>query len=269
MLTRLRRESLPPNHNPQFPSMLLGEPAPTQYDLHFRLFGFPVRVHPFFWVVSLLLGMGGDRADPLNTLIWVAVVFVSILVHELGHALLQRYFGGRPWITLYSFGGLASCNDCDRSPRSQIVISLAGPVAGFILAGFVISVLVALGRFAGFERSLVPVNWHWFDPVYFFQHQKPSPRDELVCDLLFVNIAWGVVNLFPIYPLDGGQVARELFSLGSPRNGIVRSLQLSAGAAVLVAAYALLKGEFYMGVMFGFLAYGNFQALQWYRKHWR
>ena len=104
--------------------MLLGEPAPTQADLHFRLFGFPVRVHPFFWVVSLLLGMGGrDRPIRSNVLIWVAVVFVSILVHELGHAFMQRYYGGHPWITLYGFGGLASCNDCDRSPRSQITHS--------------------------------------------------------------------------------------------------------------------------------------------------
>ena len=61
-------------------------------------------------------------------------MFVSILVHELGHAFVQRYFGGRPWITLYGFGGLASCNDCDRSPRSQIIISLAGPLAGFLFA---------------------------------------------------------------------------------------------------------------------------------------
>ena len=64
----------------------------------------------------------------------------------MGHAFLQRYYGGHPWITLYSFGGLASCNDCDRSPRSQILISLAGPVAGFLLAGLVIVVLRLTGH---------------------------------------------------------------------------------------------------------------------------
>ena len=115
--------------------MLLGEPPPTQADLHFRVFGIPVRVHPLFWIVTLFLGLAAARRPiRCETLIWVAVVFVSILVHELGHALMQRYFGGHPWITLYGFGGLASCNDCDRSPRSQILISLAGPVAGFLLA---------------------------------------------------------------------------------------------------------------------------------------
>ncbi len=239
--------------------MLLGEPAPTQADLHFRLFGVPVRVHPFFWVVALLLGMSGGPADPLVTLVWVAVVFVSILVHELGHAIVQRYYGGRPWITLYSFGGLASCDDCDRSPRAQILISLAGPFAGFFFAGFVISILIALQRFRGFEWAWIPVNWVPFK----------SQLDLVVFFLLFVNIAWGVVNLLPIYPLDGGRIARELFTLRDPRAGVIQSLQLSAGAAVLVAVYALTRQMFFMAIMFGFLAYGSFQTLQMYRNRWR
>jgi Zn-dependent protease len=249
--------------------MLLGEPAPTQADLHFRLFGIPVRVHPFFWIVSLLLGMGGGSADPLNTLIWVAVVFVSILVHELGHAFTQRHFGGNPWITLYSFGGLASCNDCDRSPRSQILISLAGPVAGFVLATAVVAALAALGRLAGFQWSLIPIRWIPFDVEFYTLHEKLAPRDELIWDLLQVNILWGLINLLPIYPLDGGQIARELFTLRTPRAGIVRSLQLSVGMAVLVAAYALMNGLVFTCFMFGFLAYGSYQALQNYRSHWR
>jgi len=240
--------------------MFLSEPPPTQADLHFRLFGFPVRVHPFFWLVTLLLGMGGARqADPLDVLIWVAVVFVSILVHEMGHAIVQRYFGGHPWITLYGFGGLASCNDCDRRPRSQILISFAGPFAGFVLAAFVVSVLFALGRLQGFELSWMPIEWERFD----------SMADAAVFYLLFVNIIWGLVNLLPIYPLDGGQIVRQLFTMWNSRTGTVLSLQLSAGAAVLVTAYAALKGDFFLALMFGFLAYGSFQGIQFYRNHRR
>src|SRR3954464_9130641 len=91
--------------------MFLGEPPASQADLHFRVFGFPVRVHPLFWIVSLLMGLGSGPADPQRTLVWVAVVFVSVLLHELGHGSVQKFYGGHPWITLYSFGGLASCND--------------------------------------------------------------------------------------------------------------------------------------------------------------
>jgi len=236
--------------------LTLGEPAPTQADLHFRLLGIPVRVHPLFWVITLLLGLGGSgKADPVRVLIWVAVVFVSILVHEFGHALTQRYFRGHPWVTLYSFGGLASCNDCDRSPRAQLLISIAGPVAGFLFAGVIVLGLFALGRFQGFELDWIPVRWDLFG----------SWLDLTILYLLFVNIIWGLVNLLPIYPLDGGQIARELFTLGNPRNGIIQSLQLSTGAAALVAVYALSQGEIFLCIMFGFLAYGSFQTLQRYR----
>ena len=250
--------------------MLLGEPPPTQADLHFRLFGVPVRVHPFFWIVALLLGMGGgDRADPVNTLIWVAVVFVSIQVHEFGHALTQRYYGGNPWITLYSFGGLASCNDCDRSPRSQILILLAGPGAGFLLAAVVVGVLAATGHLRGFALGLIPIDWIPYDLLYIQERQKLSPRDASVWYLLQINILWGLINLLPVYPLDGGQIAREILTLRNARGGIVRSLQLSIGTAALVAVYALVNNEFFLCLMFGFLAYGSYQALQSYQNHWR
>lgn len=262
--------------------MFIGEPAPTQADLHFRIFGFPVRVHPFFWVVSLLLGMGGGAADPAKTLVWVGVVFVSILVHELGHAFLQRFYGGRPWITLYSFGGMASCNDCDRSPRSQIVISLAGPVAGFLLAVWLILLMRAMGYYVGFaldeqgiDRALSKlaierVVYQPLGPFYLFFRPAESPLlTELVGDLLQVNILWGIVNLLPVYPLDGGQIARELFTLGNPRQGVAQSLQLSIGTAVLLAVYAITRQNFYVCLMFGFLAYSSYQALTMYRNHWR
>ncbi len=246
--------------------MLIGEPPPTQADLHFRLFGVPVRVHPFFWVATLFLGMGGGPADPVRMLIWVAVVFVSILVHEFGHATLQRAYGGHPWITLYSFGGLASCNDCDRSPWRQIVISLAGPVAGFIFAGIVVGILLGSGHLLGFELSWSPVNWLPFDLTYALQHNKYGPVDLVVGDLLFVNIMWGLLNLLPVYPLDGGRIARELFTIGHPRAGIVLSLMLSICVAILLALYALMHEQTYTALMFGLLALGNFQTLQMYSR---
>lgn len=241
--------------------MFLGEPAPTQADLHFRLFGFPVRVHPYFWLITLILGMGGfgsQKADPKVAAMWVVVVFISILVHELGHAFLQRYFGGHPWITLYSFGGLASCNDCDRTPRSQIIISLAGPAAGFILAGVIVAILHGFGHLKGFQWSLDPVVWIPFFPNRYW-------TNLFILFMLHVNILWGLVNLLPIYPLDGGRIARELFTLGNLRNGFSLSLQLSMVTAALMAAYGVTKQDWFLALMFGMLAYGSYQALQ---SHW-
>jgi stage IV sporulation protein FB len=261
---------------------MIGEPPPTQADLHFRAFGVPVRVHPWFWIISLLLGMGGSGpADPLETVLWVAVVFVSILVHEFGHAFLQTRFGGHPRITLYSFGGLAACDDCDRSPRSQILISLAGPVAGFLFAVAIVIVVRASGHLIAFLplmhgqdfSGLAARGFHSAveQPLilfsFYFEPFGSQPLNHLIGDLLQINILWGVINLFPIYPLDGGRIARELFTLGNPRQGIIQSLQLSIGAAAILAVWGLSRGSIYTALMFGYLAYGSYQTLRAYQNY--
>lgn len=247
--------------------MLLVDPPPSQGDLHFRVFGIPVRVHPWFWIISLMWGISGsEKADPVSTLIVVAVVFVSILVHELGHAFVQRRFGGRPRITLYALGGLATCDDCDRSPRSQILISLAGPAAGFAFAAILLAAIrlsgrqVIFGNYEGLMGLFIP-DW---EPLF-----ASRVANITMFYLLQVNILWGVINLLPIYPLDGGRVARELFTLTNPRRGIIQSLWLSIGIAAAVAAYALTQNLIFTTFMFGYLAYANYQTLQAYEQHWR
>jgi stage IV sporulation protein FB len=87
--------------------------------------------------------------------------------------------------------------------------------------------------------------------------------------LLQVNILWGIINLLPIYPLDGGQVARELFTLNHPRRGIVQSLWLSIGAAAAVALYGLSQNLIFTALMFGYLAYANYQTLHAYVQRWQ
>lgn len=259
---------------------MLGEPPPTQADLHFRIAGFPVRVHPFFWLISLLLGLNAFEGEPTGTLLAVAVVFVSILIHELGHTVLQRKFGGYPRIVLHGFGGLAICDNCDRSPRSQIIISLAGPFAGFLLAAVTLLFLaVASGylHFApmwgneswadGLDRSLKAelVGLPLLVGTLWFREFESQAVNQVVFLLLWINIFWGLMNLLPVYPLDGGRVARELLTLGSnPQQGVIKSLQISIGVAALVAVWGLFAVGFFMAIMFGFLAYNNYQTLQAY-----
>jgi len=261
--------------------MLIGEPPPTQADLHFRVLGFPIRVHPFFWIVTLFLGIGTGRqdADPVDILIWVAVVFVSILVHELGHALMQRSYGGHAWITLYSFGGLASCDDCDPSPRSQIIISFAGPFAGFLFALVIVLGIQFTGHDFGFgnlqqvfegnpTKAILPIRIIANCFVY-FEPYTSAVLDVTIAKLLYVNIVWGLVNLLPIYPLDGGRISRELFTLNNPRLGIAQSLLLSVVVAAGLAGYLALQQSYYTCLMFGYFAYANFQTLKMYRSYWR
>lgn len=260
---------------------MLGEPQPTQADIHFNVAGFPVRVSPWFWAVSLLLGLRSFDGEPVGSLLSVGVVFVSILVHELGHAVMQRRYGGYPRIVLHGFGGLAMCGDCDRSPRRQILISFAGPLAGFLLAAIALGVLWSVSGYltielAGstgewrsqldpaIERRLIPVSLFGFT-VWYVALSSVS-MNVLFIMLLWINVVWGLINLLPVYPLDGGQIARELFTLrGDPQQGIIRSLQLSIATGAVMAAVGLLTmGSLLTALLFGFLAYSNYRTLQAY-----
>ncbi len=259
--------------------MLLSEPPPSQWDLRFSLFGFPVRVHPFFWLIALVLGVSLDEMRAV--LIWIVAVFLGILVHELGHAFLMRLFGLRPWIVLYGLGGL-TCHDpsqlaysrADTSGR-QISISLAGPGTGFLLVAVIVGILLATGQTVD-SRFGFPFGIS----VYAVGLATPT-LNLFVNFLLFVCLAWGLLNLLPIYPLDGGQVAREIFLRFNPSQGIRRSLILSLVTASIMTGVAVLNllqhpgslggGSLFIPLLFGYLAYSSYAMLQAYgggRPRW-
>jgi len=250
--------------------VLLGEPARTPWDLHFKLMGIPVRVHPFFWFIALLLRFQSSlplRELLIHLLSWAAAVFLAILVHELGHALVIRAYGFSPWITLYGMGGLASYNPSmsygsrGTSTQAQIQISAAGPVAGFLLAGLIAGAVLLSGN--GLKVYLVGgfLPWVVADTI------GSTIFTGFVNNVLFVCTFWGIVNLLPIYPLDGGQISREIFLRANPHDGIRQSLILSAIAAVALAVFVLVqlgREGFFMAFMFGYLAYSSYAALQAY-----
>lgn len=251
--------------------MFLAEPPNSPWDLHFRLFGIPVRIHPWFWLAGLFLTASSlQHATSLQQILllllpWMAALLIGILVHELGHALAMRMFGQSPRITLYGFGGLTSAG-YDRlytsrgfSAAGQVLISAAGPVAGFLLAGVVVllsilagsAILFKLGGAYGLSIGVGRMN---SVALWLFVH-----------DLLFISVYWGLVNLLPIYPLDGGQIAREVLLKLLPRDGIRLSLLLSIVAASGMALVGLLLWQdMFVAVFFGFLAYSSFMTLQAY-----
>ena len=238
--------------------MLLDEPPRSQGDLIFSIAGIPVRVHPMFWLVALLLGLGATGGKPIPIAIWVAAAFVSILVHELGHALVARSYGFEPRITLHAMGGLASYLPARREPKSNIAITLAGPAAGFLFAMLVILALRASGRQVELTWSVSPLVQIYFDR---FDNLN---LHQFVFYLLYVNIYWGLLNLLPVYPLDGGQIARDLLTLADPGEGLRRSLWLSVLVAGGIAVYSLAQGSMYLGMMFAYLGYQSYTALQSY-----
>src|SRR5512138_3216444 len=116
-----------------------------RFDLKFRMFGVPVRVQPVFWLTGLLLG-GGIKAPDL-LLLWLAVVLVSILVHELGHVFAMRATGGDGHIVLAAFGGLAIPLGArpERSAGANVLVSAAGPLAQLLLGSLLAGLVLLMG----------------------------------------------------------------------------------------------------------------------------
>jgi stage IV sporulation protein FB len=239
--------------------VLLGEPSRTPYDLNFVLFRIPVRIHPLFWLVAVVFGANGR--DGIGILSWVVAVFFSILLHELGHAWMMQAHGFRPWIVLYGMGGLTSYDPRDAygSKRSDtlanVLIDAAGPGIGFLFAAVVMAAFYA----AGYKVGLAG-DWH-LQPYVILPNVRAT---WLLYDVLFICAVWGLVNLLPVYPLDGGQIARELFVRFS-RDGIRQSMLLSIFAAIAMAIFGYVRMDsIYVALFFGYLAYSSFIALQNY-----
>ncbi|MCH2180655.1 MAG: site-2 protease family protein [Mariniblastus sp.] len=256
--------------------MFLAEPGRTPYDLNFSLFGFPVRVHPAFLVLPLLIGSSLLQSASTNAgvmlLLLVVIFFVSILVHELGHAFAFRYYGQASRIVIYWMGGLAipeqAGNVWSSSRRrsigsnQQIVISLAGPVFGFILAGLIIVLILSIGGHLEYEqRGLLPILRAHLSDSIFAESARRQTMEAVLTVTLFANVFINVLNLAPVFPLDGGQVARQLFLRYDPYNGVRYSIIFSMVVAILIAVLNFQHDQF-IALFFGFMAWSNYMTLQ-------
>ena len=219
---------------------MLGNVEPTPFDLNFSLFGIPVRIHPLFWLFSAILGW--NARDPKVVVIWVACVFISILIHELGHALTAQAYGWPPHIVLYSFGGYASFQPAwGYTTARSILISFAGPGAGFILFGIVMGIEFLLAYRGVAVSHYGSVALHYIE---------------------FINFWWGMVNLLPVYPLDGGQISRSALSHWRPYDGVDISLKISLVVAGAMAVWLFSLGMTINALLFASLAFENIQSLQ-------
>lgn len=211
----------------------------------FQLGGTPVRVHTSFFILSAVLGLSGNR-DLLELAVWMVVVTFSVLAHEMGHALAGRACGLLPVVDLHGMGGTTSWARSSWLRWWQNAgISLAGPAVGFAVGALVF--VAQRSAFAGDAPR--------------FRGQAGLLR-LLVSDLLFVNIAWGVFNLLPILPLDGGSALASLLrgiTKGGGRRAAHLISVLTAGALLLLA---LWTRQIWIALLAGLFAWQNIQSLR-------
>jgi Zn-dependent protease len=210
--------------------------------LSFRVLGFQVNVRPGFLMLLGIYGLFSLQAqEPLLLLAsWCVVVFLSILLHELGHAVVSRRLGLQVGaIEIHGFGGHVTHQAT--TPANQLMISLAGPGAGFLIG------LPLLGA----QLS----GWIPDEPIV----------QAIVRDLIWVNVGWGVVNLLPMMPLDGGNALRSFLALRT-REGTAWKVTAAIGAALgiglAVWGYTTPGVGIFLLFIGGWAAWHNIQILQ-------
>ncbi|HET7636720.1 MAG TPA: site-2 protease family protein [Candidatus Limnocylindria bacterium] len=179
-----------------------------------RVFGVEVGVHPSWLVIGFLvaysLAIGqfpfqypgwSDGQYWMVAVATTALFFVSVLAHELSHALVARRFGLQvTGITLFIFGGAANLSDEPARPRDEALMAAAGPIASLALGALLIA----------------------FDALI----TQPQ-LNALLGWLGFINLTLGLFNLIPGFPMDGGRILRAvLWKVRGDRFGATRNAAL-------------------------------------------
>lgn len=206
--------------------------------LKFPLLGIPVRVHVTFLFVALL---GATAYSGIDIAIWTAAAFVSILLHEMGHALTARRFGAQGIaVTLYGLGGLTSYSrNSTLSHGRSFLISAAGSATGIVAGG----AMLLLGRSGAFTGV---------------SHEAAVFLDAFI----FTALVWGVLNWVPIVPLDGGHMVQHLASMVNEEKAPLISQVITWMTVAVVVPVAVLNGFDFAAIIVVIFA---FSGLREYR----
>jgi Zn-dependent protease len=210
--------------------------------IRFTIFGIPVQVHPFFWITLAIIG-GALRANSATALLQIALFllagFISILVHELGHALTARRFGAYSEITLQAFGGYAAYSGVRLTRPQSFAVTAAGPLVQILLGA---AVYFALPFLPELNR----------EAAYF------------LIVLIWISIVWALLNLLPILPLDGGQLLNAVLGPDRIKTTLWVTIVTAVGAGLVLY---LRFGSILFPIFLGMFAWQAWQALN--ENRWR
>lgn len=203
--------------------MLLPEPQRSRWELHGRLFGADLRIRPLFWVSCLLWGAPYYQDPEYGGMgpfgFWIAAVLISLLAHETAHVFVARLFGVRPRIVLSGLGG--QVYGLDELPRWRRVLVLLGGVLGNLL---ILGIL-----WLAMELTRLPVEQIGKEWSNFIANAMKMT--------MMINALWCLLNVLPLWPLDGGRVALEMGEALLGRRGQTLALLLSLLVCLLMTLW--------------------------------
>jgi len=192
----------------------------------------PITIYPAFWLFAALIGFINTFTF-WGTLLWMIVIFVSVLFHELGHALTALLCGKSPRIELVAMGGLTYHQAEDLPWWKQFFIIFDGPLFGALLF-FLATLLLFLP----------------LPPLLFL----------LLKTTQLINLFWTILNLLPILPLDGGQLLRVVLEGFMGARGVRVALFVGMCAALGMSLVAFLLSWFLVGALFFLFAFQNYET---------
>lgn len=200
-----------------------------------RLLGVDVNVHPTFALVFVFaflywgLGENGGIVPFLLGLILVSLVFLSVLVHELGHCIMAHEVGIQVLdITLWPFSGVARIEQMPATPRNELLIALAGPGMNLAIFILLLPVMLLIGVIGGPESL--------FSSGDRFRTLEPA---SMVAAIGVLNLGLMLFNLLPAFPLDGGRVLRAAMT---PKLGRRESTTIATRLGIVIAIVLVLLG---------------------------
>ena len=200
-----------------------------------RIAGIKIRVHwTFFiliaWVVFEELKHGGNSNSVLYTVAFILAIFLCVVLHELGHALMAKRFGIKTEkITLLPIGGMASFEKLPESPKQELLVVFAGPLVNVVIAVFLYFIVPV--------HEIMQLNFtETFESLMGFSVQN------FLFFLFIVNVALVIFNMIPAFPLDGGRILRALLAI---RIGRVRATEIAANIGLMIAVLFFLIGLLY------------------------
>ncbi len=213
----------------------------------FRVFGIRLEMHITFVLILAYAAWMGSGYDGARGAAWsvllVALLFVCVVLHELGHSLTARLYGiPTHRILLLPIGGMAQLAEMPREPWREFFITAAGPAVNVAIVLLIGVPLWAAGLVPTTEQEILSV----------FRDYTPL---ALALTLLVYNVIMAVFNLIPVFPMDGGRIFRSLLAM---RLSYLHATRVAAWVAKPLAAagaiYALIgPGHILLALLFAFI----------------